>query len=741
MRARRAVLHLTVATLGAVLAAPPAAGAAEPTLRLAKILADHMVIQRDKPVVVWGWAAPGAQVTVTITQDAKLAAPIVAKAPKDSPLEIDPKKALPPPPEGAYHATLHYREHNAKAFKTVVRTAKAGADGGWEVDFPAMATSFKPKFILAESGGEADAARNVLVGIVWLNTGQSNIQRLGFNGSDLELPCSGMTGIRYCKIDGSWYKPLDDLREPVHWRVCSPQTAGTIPGVSYFFALRLHRYLNVPVGIINNARGGTTGQAWCSREELDKIDHPSYKAILPKYDAECVPWESEAHRKKVRAEQVAAAQAVVDQYEKDLAAYNALPKEQKAKKRPPKKPKLKKTKALRQTEVIGDPREGWSPPAGLFNAVVYPLRKLGVEGMLYYQGGLWSRYEHTFPRVATSHRAIFNNPNMPIGIIGLPGWKTFGQAPEITTVADGYAIIRDIHDRTCRATDGVDLIACYDLGGPGIHPGDKRPVGERSARWALAKVYGKAVYHRGPVYREMRLSTNKKTGRKVIKLYFDIDPLVQKSIAKHKAASDKAPPAWMTLPVPRKSMPAYTGFIIAGKDRRWYPAHIERNEEPALEASSPFVDEPVAVRYAWGNRPDANAVGRGEMPLLSFRTDDWPLPESWRYDPALIKPAEEKIKEQTALGRRQAIERQLAETMLKLTEFDAQRFLGKLDKSPMRLLKSKAARIAAVVEDIKRAEAQLFRKRGGNPEIDKKLEKLQAALEEVNAEIDKLGSN
>jgi len=717
--------------------------AAEPTLRMAKILADHMVIQRDKPVVIWGWAAPGASVKVTITEDAKLAAPIVAKAPKDALPEIDSRKVLPPPPEGAYHATTAYVEHNAKPFRTIAKTAKAGADGAWEAEFPAMATSFKPKFILAESGGEVDAVQDVLVGIVWLNTGQSNIQRLGFNGSDLELPCSGLPGIRYCKIDGSWYKPLDDLREPAHWLVCSPQTAGMIPGVSYFFALRLHRFLNVPVGIINNARGGTTGQAWCSREELNKIDHPSYKTILPKYDAECVPWESEAHRKKMRAEQVAAAQAVVEQYEKDLAAYNALPAEEKAKTRPPKKPKLKKTKALRVTEAMGDPREGWSPPAGLFNAVVHPLRKLHVEGMLYYQGennnfGLWSRYEYTFPRVMSSHRALFKNPKMPIGVIGLPGWKIFGQAPEITTVADGYAIIRDIHDRTCRAIDGVDLIACYDLGGPGIHPGDKRPVGERSARWALARVYGKEVYHRGPIYREMKLATNKKNGKKVVKLYFDVDPLAQKNIDKHKAASTKPPPAWMTLPVPRKSMPAYTGFIIAGKDKRWYPAHIERNDEPALEASSPFVDEPVAVRYAWGNRPEANAVGRGEMPLLSFRTDDWPLPESWKYDPALIKPAEEKIREQMALGRRQAVERQLAETMLKLTQLDAERFLGKHDRSPERLLQSKAARIAAVVEDIQRAEAELFRRRGGNPEIDKKLEKLLAALQEVNAEIGKL---
>ena len=737
------ITHLVLAAI--VLAAlVPTADAAEHTLRLANILTDDMVLQRDKPVRIWGWAAPNAKVKVTITEDAKLAGPIVAKAPKVEPVVVEAKYQVPPPAEGAYYATIEYRQHNAKPFSTVSKTAGAGSDGAWEVEFPAMQTSFAPKFILAQSGEKAAAASNVLVGILWLNTGQSNIERRGFNGSDLELPCARLSGIRYTKIDGSWYKPLDDLRAPAQWMVCSPQTAGNMPGVSYYFALYLHRYLNVPVGIINNARGGTTGQAWCSREQLDGIDHPSYKAILPKHDAECVPWESEAHRKKVRAEQVAAAQAIVDKYEKDLAAYNALSSEAKAKARPPKTPKLKATKALRETEVMGDAREGWSPPAGLFNAVVYPLRKLHVEGMLYYQGennnfGLWSRYELTFPRVIASHRALFNDPDMPIGIVGLPGWQAPGTPPEVATVRDGYAIIRDIHNRTAAGIDGVDVIHCYDLGGPGIHPGDKEPVGERSARWALATVYGKDVFHRGPIVRDMKHGKNK-AGRKVIKLYFKLDPFVQKMIDRERAKRPDAPPspAWMTLPVPRESWPTYEGFIIAGNDRRWYPADVERNEEPALEISSRFVDEPVAVRYAWGNRPEGNAVGFREMPLPSFRTDDWPLPVSWKYDEALVGADEEKIKEQIALGRKHAAERKMAEHMIALSELDAERFFGKETRSSKALLLSKAARIAAVIGDLRQIDKDLHSRRGGNPEIDKKLIALEAALKEVEAEIEKL---
>ena len=82
-------------------------------------------------------------------------------------------------------------------------------------------------------------------------------------------------------------------------------------------------------------------------------------------------------------------------------------------------------------------------------------------------------------------------------------------------------LIRDIHNRTVRKFDHCDMIACNDLGGQGIHPGDKRPVGERAARWALATVYGKALPHVGPVYREMKIVPAKSGAGKIVQLYFD----------------------------------------------------------------------------------------------------------------------------------------------------------------------------------------------------------------------------
>ena len=184
----------------------------------------------------------------------------------------------------------------------------------------------------------------------------------------------------------------------------------------------------------------------------------------------------------------------------------------------------KKPPRLRPPRKPGDPRRGWSPPAGMFNAVVWPIRKLAVRGVLFFQGennnfGRWTQYEHTFPRVIASHRAAFGEAELPFGIITMPGWGNFETAPEVACVADGYAIVRDIQTRTHERTPGTGLITIYDVGNSYIHPHWKRPVGERAARWALVKVYGvEDLRHRGPKFREM-----KKQGSKLL-LYFTPDP-------------------------------------------------------------------------------------------------------------------------------------------------------------------------------------------------------------------------
>ena len=150
----------------------------------------------------------------------------------------------------------------------------------------------------------------------------------------------------------------------------------------------LHRYLKVPVGVINVARGGTVGQTWCLREELDKLDHVTVRSALEEYDSQTATWEDPAEVARLMQEWEVAKENARQEH---AAKVKATPEDRK----PPR---------LRLPKQPADPRSGHSPPAGLFNATVWPIRRLGIRGVLYYQGEnnnfmRWTRYEHTFPKI------------------------------------------------------------------------------------------------------------------------------------------------------------------------------------------------------------------------------------------------------------------------------------------------------------------------------------------------------
>jgi len=310
-----------------------------------------------------------------------------------------------------------------------------------------------------------------------------------------------------------------------------------------------------------------------------------------------------------------------------------------------------------------------------FNGTIVPLSKLRVRGALFYQGenntfDLYETYAYSFPCVIRSWRKAFGNDNLPLGIITLAGNKgmNFEPNPEgEMTHRHSYTHIRDVHFRTFRSTPNTGLIAIHDLGEDDMHPGCKRDVGERSARWALATVYGFAkkstrdggVYHTAPIYREMKVD-----GDKVL-LYFDYDPTVD----------DRRAGKWYKrLPLPRRAR-VYRGFIIAGEDRRFYPAQakvraVEDDKDDirqeCLEVWSEDVPDPVAVRYAWENQPLANAYGLHGIPVAPFRTDDWPFiraEPSWAPDLEQRKTDNEHTSKQNEQWRR---ERQIGELKRKL---------------------------------------------------------------------------
>jgi sialate O-acetylesterase len=310
-----------------------------------------------------------------------------------------------------------------------------------------------------------------------------------------------------------------------------------------------------------------------------------------------------------------------------------------------------------------------------YNGTIIPLSKLHVRGVLFYQGEnntfeLFETYAHSFPSVIRDWRQAFGNDQLPFGIITLAGNKAMNGEPNPEgemTHRHSYTHIRDVHFRTFRSTPNTGLIAIHDLGEDDMHPGCKRDVGERSARWALATVYGAGqkstrdggVYHTAPIYREMKVD-----GDRVL-LYFNFDPTVD----------DRRAGKWYKrLPLPRRAR-EYRGFVIAGKDRQWFPAQAKvravKNDgddmrKECLEVWSEDVPEPVAVRYAWENQPNANAYGLHGIPVAPFRTDDWPFiraEPNWAADLEQRKAENEKTKRQSEQWRR---ERTIGELKRKL---------------------------------------------------------------------------
>ena len=668
------------------------------SLRFAKILSDNVVLQQGKPITVWGWGKPGTAVKVTLTQD--VASGTKAEA------ELFRGDVAGQIESNDYSVGMRYVEKNPPRLHEKTLTAKADKQGRWSVSFPAAKASFQPTWLVARSGGETVVVRNVLIGEVWMCAGQSNMGWSGFNRKDREAVSADFPGLRYVSWEDSWYKPLDEIKARIGWRECTPENAQRFSAVPYLFGTFLHRYLKVPVGIINVARGGTLGQTWCLRSELDSIDDKIIQTVLADYDAETAVWDDE--------KQVA---ALMKQWEADCEKAKVEHKQKVARA----ESEGKKPPRLRLPKKPGDARSAWSPPAGLFNATVMPIRDLALRGVLYYQGEnnnfmRWTRYERTFPKVPVSFRKAFRDDELPFGCISQPGWGNYGLAPEVATVAEGYAIIRDVQRRALKDDPLSDMIATYPTGNSYIHPAEKLPVAEYASLWALAKVYGKPVVHRGNEYVGMKVKEDK------LYLFFDQDPIVHE---RWKHIENNA--HWQVLPCPREGNAELMGFIIAGKNRRWYPAkarNAKLDGKWCIELSSDLVEEPVAARYGWANWPIGNMVGRERLPMATFRTDDWPIPEGVNYSPESKEASSAKIKELQEIGKQQALDRKMRQLQIDLPRLESELFRG----DAKRQIESKLARIKGILDEF---EADLWLSRQlkeHDPDLPDKLQELRAKI-------------
>lgn len=492
-----------------------AIGAAD--LKPAAIFSDHMVFQRDKSVPVWGRAEPGEEITVEFAGQKK--------------------------------------------------TAKADADGKWVVRLDPMPASAEGRklTIRGSIGDRESGIEDVVVGEVWLGSGQSNMAMSVGRARDFEAEkaAADLPLIRMFKEESAAAtEPQADGKG--QWAVCSPETVGGFSATLYFMGRELHRALNVPVGLINSSVGGTPIEQWVAEEAQDGVaELKAAAAAQAKADAEFDTAKAKAGYEKA-----------VERWKEQAAAAKAAGK---AIPRRPRDPV-----ALRE-------RKGGR--GGLFNGKIAPLIPYAIRGAVWYQGeanshpGKGPLYQYQLPLLVTDWRAR-RGEEFPFAWVQLPN---FGREGE------DWMLVREAMLKTLRLPK-TGMAITIDIGETkDIHPKNKQDVGKRLALWALGTVYGQKV----PATSGPLPEGHTVRGSEIVVSFAHCEGGLQAKGGELK------------------------GFAIAGEDRQWKPARAKIEGDKVI-VSCPEVPRPVAVRYAWATDPECNLYNGAGLPASPFRTDDWP---------------------------------------------------------------------------------------------------------------------
>lgn len=629
-------------------APPPAADITLPAL-----FTDHMVLQRDIPIAVWGWAAPNGTIRVSI---------------------------------------------NGQESQT-----RSRADSTWRLTLPPMSAG--GPHTLTVAGEDTLSLSDVLVGEVWVASGQSNMEwpLQATSDAEAEIEAADYPSVRLFKVARAVaYTPQQDVKAE-GWQAVTPHTIPAFSAVAYFFGRKLHRDLNMPIGLIETAWGGTPAEAWTSGAALKELpdfaelvadietavsegvpstfeaqraawleslkqqdqgyekDHPRWADVdfdasawltmdvpqrwedagLPGYDG--VVW----FRKTFELSTARSGQdltlnlALIDDIDTtwvngvlvgSTGQYNThraytIPADVL-------KPGTN-TIAVRVLDTGGGggfwgeatdlnlelgndtkslagawayqpgiapgadqptpPRSMQNQPTTLFNAMLAPLIPYTIRGAIWYQGesnaGRAYQYRSLFTTMIQDWRDRWDLGDFPFYFVQLANFMAAQQNP---VEAETWPELREAQTMALTLPNTAQAVI-IDIGeADNIHPRNKQDVGKRLALAALNQIYGQDVVYSGPAYREMK----KEAG--VLRLHFD-----------HTGSGLVARDGTLK------------GFAIAGADSQFVWAEAQIEGETVI-VSSPDVPDPVAVRYAWANNPIISLFNQEGLPASPFRTDDWP---------------------------------------------------------------------------------------------------------------------
>jgi sialate O-acetylesterase len=407
---------------------------------------------------------------------------------------------------------------------------------------------------------------NVLVGEVWICSGQSNMEfglSDALNGQQ-EVAEANYPMIRLLTVPRDVaVQPQPDVKAT--WVACAPESAGRFSAVGYFFGRDLQQKLGVPVGLIHTSWGGTPVEAWTSRETLEATEEA--KPLLERWEKALAAYPEAKKR-----------------YDREMAEWKDLAAEAGRDGQP----------APTQPRAPLGP-DSPSLPAGLYNGMIAPLVPYCIRGAIWYQGEANAarayQYRALFKALIRDWRRAWGQGDFPFVFVQLANFKQAAAQPG----ESDWAELREAQTMALQLPE-TGMAVTIDIGDAGnIHPKNKQEVGRRLALAALATAYGQNVIASGPLYESMAVEGNK------ARLRF-------KNVGGGLEARGGEP---------------LKGFAIAGADRRfvWAEARIEGQ---TAVVRSDQVPEPAAVRYAWADNPVCNLYNKEGLPASPFRTDVWP---------------------------------------------------------------------------------------------------------------------
>lgn len=518
-------------------------------VRLPRVFGSHMVLQREKPLVIWGWGNANETITVALGDESR-------------------------------QTTVNER-------------------GEWKVTFSARKAG--GPFTLKVGGSSEVVLEDVLIGEVWLCSGQSNME-MGVGvcrDGKAEIEAANYPAIRLLMVANRWSpQPQSDLEadkpdstQPDNrWRVCSPQTLGEagwggFSATGYYFGRELHKQLGVPVGLIDATWGGTRIESWTPPEGFAAVpalkkDYESVQLGDPR---------TSLHQQRL--------EQTLKETEQWLADARQALTQQKLVPAMPTYP-----------AALQPPRDVQNATA-LYNGMIHPLQPFPLRGAIWYQGeanvGEGRLYTERMKALIDGWRKVWGGGEFPFYFVQIAPYNYGGNGERVAELWEAQAEAQSI--------PGAGMVVVNDIGDlKDIHPTNKQEVGRRLAAWALAKDYGQAdVVYRGPEFKAFKVEGDK------LRVTFD-------HVAGGLASRDGKPLTW---------------FEIIDADEGGFAKADARIEGASVILSSSEVKRPVAARFAWDMLAEPNLMNSAGLPAGAFRAGEVPkrdllglkVPEARQY--------------------------------------------------------------------------------------------------------------